>query len=73
MKKFWKKNIVLMNIHEYANELICIYWYNNKGCSMIFNLIPILQISCRLVPFRMDRLIYKNKREFLSVAVKAAS
>ena len=26
MRKFWKKNIVLMNIHEYANELICIFW-----------------------------------------------
>ena len=33
-----------MNIHEYANELICIFRYNNKGCSMNLNLIPILQI-----------------------------
>ena len=25
MRQFWEKNIVLMNIHEYANELICIF------------------------------------------------
>ena len=42
--KFWMKNEVFMNIHEYANELICIFSQSYKGRSVNFNLIPILQI-----------------------------
>ena len=43
-EKILEENLALMNIHEYANEPMCIFWYDNKGCSTNFNLIPILQI-----------------------------
>ena len=34
----------LMNIHEYANELICIFEYHMKGQCLSFHLIPILLV-----------------------------
>ena len=33
-----------MNIHEYANKLICIFEYNVNGQCLSFCLVPILSI-----------------------------
>ena len=36
------QNSVLINIHEYANELICIFEYQVKGQCLSFKLVPTL-------------------------------
>ena len=38
----FSQKYVLINIHEYANELICILEYQIKVTCLIFNLLPIL-------------------------------
>ena len=34
----------IMNIHEFANKLFCIFEYHIKGQSLSFHLIPILLV-----------------------------
>ena len=36
--------LILMNIHEYANELICIFEYQIKGQCQSFKLVPTLSL-----------------------------
>ena len=43
---------VLINIHEYANEIICISGHGMKGICLTFNLIP------SLVVYDMSQLRY---------------
>ena len=41
---FSPQKYVLMNIHEYANEPICIFEYHMEGQCLCFYLIPILLV-----------------------------
>ena len=35
---------VFMNIHEYVNSIICIYYNGMKGLCLSFNLVPSLNV-----------------------------